>query len=60
MSYSERLDRINAETVELRRLKYDRTMMFCIRPRPTRGFIDNDCDSLFAVVVSPLILVVTV
>jgi len=39
--YTKRLDRLNAETLELRRLKSDLTMVFCI----IRGFVDIDCDS---------------
>jgi len=36
----------HAETLELRRLKSDLTMMFSI----IRGFVDIDCNSLFNVI----------
>ena len=39
-------DRLEAETLELRRLKSDLTVMFSI----IRGFVDIDCNSLFRVI----------
>jgi len=39
-------DRLEAETLELRRLKSDLTMMFSI----IRGFVDIDCNRLFHVI----------
>ena len=46
MSYAIRLDRLKAETLELRRLKSHLTMMFSI----TRGFVGMDCNSIFNVI----------
>jgi len=40
------LDRLKAETLELRHLKCDLTVMFSI----IRGFLDIDCNSLFHVI----------
>jgi len=45
ISYAARLDRLEAETLELRRLKSDLTTVFSI----IRGFVDIDCNSLFNV-----------
>jgi len=39
-------DRLEAETLQLRRLKSDLTVMFSI----IRGFVDIDCNSLFRVI----------
>jgi len=39
-------DRLEAETLQLRRLKSDLTVMFSI----IRGFVDTDCNSLFRVI----------
>ena len=46
MSYAIRLDRLKAETLELRRLKSHLTMMFSI----TRGFVGMDCNCIFNVI----------
>jgi len=46
ISYAERLDRLKAETLELRRLKSDLTTMFCV----IRGFVDTDYNCLFRVI----------
>jgi len=40
VSYAARLDRLGAETLELRRLTSDLTIMFSIFP----GFVDIDCN----------------
>jgi len=46
ISYAARLDRLKAETLELRRLTSDLTMTFSI----IRGFVDIDCNGLFRVI----------
>jgi len=46
ISYAARLDRLKAETLELRRVKSDLTMMLTI----VRGFVDIGCNSLFRVI----------
>ena len=46
ISHAARLDRLKAETLELRRLTSDLTMTFSI----IRGFVDIDCNSLFRVI----------
>jgi len=46
ISYAARLDYLEAETVELRRLKSDLTTTVSI----IRGFTNTDCNSLFNVV----------
>ena len=46
ISYAARLDRLKAETLELRRLKSDLTTMFCV----IRGFVDTDYNCLFRVI----------
>lgn len=46
ISYAERLLGLNAETLELRRLKLDLSMIFCI----IRGFVNIDCDSPFSII----------
>ena len=46
ISYAARLDRLKAETLELRRLKSDLTMVFSV----IRGFVDIDCNSVFHVI----------
>jgi len=46
ISYAARLDHLEAETVELRRLKSDLTTTVSI----IRGFTDTDCNSLFNVI----------
>ena len=43
ISHAARLDRLEAETLELRRFKSDLSMMFST----IRGFVDIDCNSLF-------------
>ena len=46
ISHAARLDRLKAETLELRRLTSDLTMTFSI----IRDFVDIDCNSLFRVI----------
>ena len=46
ISHAARLDRLEAETLELRRFKSDLSMMFST----IRGFVDIDCNSLFCVI----------
>ena len=46
ISHAARLDRLKAETLELRRLTTDLTMTFSI----IRGFVDIDCNGLFRVI----------
>ena len=48
ISYADRLVHLNAETLELRRLKSDLTMIFCV----IRGFVSIDCDRLFSIIDS--------
>ena len=46
ISYAARLDRLKAETLELRRFKSDLTMMFSF----IRSFVDIDCNSLLHII----------